>query len=60
MVSVYKMCPDEAADSAEVRWGGGRCWSSGGGDILCMRDILILNEIWKQGKIYFLVGTLPG
>jgi hypothetical protein len=25
-----------------------------------MRDIFILNEIWVQGKIYILIGTLLG
>jgi hypothetical protein len=32
--------------------------SGGGGRIECMRDIFILNEIWVQGKIYILIGTL--
>jgi hypothetical protein len=36
---------------------GGRCWSSGGARVVCMRDIFILNEIWAQHKTYILVGT---
>jgi hypothetical protein len=36
----------------------GRCWSSGGSRVVCMRDILILNDIWAQDKIYILIGTL--
>jgi hypothetical protein len=38
--------------------GGGRCWSSGGRRMVCMRGIFILNEIWAQHEIYILVGTL--
>jgi hypothetical protein len=30
------------------------------GGVDFMRDILILNEIWVQGKIYIFVGTLLG
>jgi hypothetical protein len=32
----------------------------GGGEarVVCMRNILILNEIWAQDKIYIFVGTL--
>jgi hypothetical protein len=30
----------------------------GGAAIDCMRDTFILNEIWVQGKIHTLVGTL--
>jgi hypothetical protein len=26
----------------------------------CMRNILILNEIWLQGKIYISIGNLLG
>jgi hypothetical protein len=34
--------------------GGERCWSSGGGGrIVCMRDLVVLNEVWAQGNIYF-------
>jgi hypothetical protein len=33
----------------------------GGRLVDCMRDIIILNEIWVQGRIYiFLVGTFLG
>jgi hypothetical protein len=28
--------------------------------VVCMRDIFILNEIWVQGKICILIGTLLG
>jgi hypothetical protein len=31
-----------------------------GARVVCMRDIFILEEIWVQGKIYILVGTLLG
>jgi hypothetical protein len=31
-----------------------------GAPVNCMREILILNEIWVQGKIYILVSTLLG
>jgi hypothetical protein len=31
-----------------------------GGRVYCMRDTLILKEIWAQGKIYSLMGTLIG
>jgi hypothetical protein len=31
-----------------------------GGQVDCMRDIFIVNEIWVQGKIYILIGTLLG
>jgi hypothetical protein len=30
----------------------------GGMRVDCMRNIFILNEIWAQGKIYILIGTL--
>jgi hypothetical protein len=45
-------------------WGapsGGRFWSSGveGRELFVWRTF-ILNEIWAQGKIYILVGTLLG
>jgi hypothetical protein len=40
--------------------GGGRCWSSEGAQIVCLRDIFILNEMWAKDKIYILVGTLLG
>jgi hypothetical protein len=29
-----------------------------GAQVLCMKDIFILNEIWAQDRIYMLVGTL--
>jgi hypothetical protein len=31
-----------------------------GAQVICMRDIFILNEIWVQDKIYTSVGTLIG
>jgi hypothetical protein len=31
-----------------------------GARVVCMRDVIILNEIWAQGKIYILVGTFLG
>jgi hypothetical protein len=34
--------------------------SPGGAQVVCMRAIFILNEIWTQDKIYILVGTLLG
>jgi hypothetical protein len=37
---------------------GGAVGPLGGVD--CMGDIFILNEIWTQGKIYILIGTLLG
>jgi hypothetical protein len=45
-----------------VPWGGGggRGWASGQVGVDCMRDLFILNEIWAQGKIYILIGTLLG
>jgi hypothetical protein len=39
---------------------GGRSCSSGVARIDCMRNMLILNEICLQGKIYILLGTLLG
>jgi hypothetical protein len=30
----------------------------GGGLVVCMRDISVLNKIWAQDKIYILVRTL--
>jgi hypothetical protein len=39
---------------------GGRCLSSAGARVVCMRNTFILNEIWAQGKIYILLGTLLG
>jgi hypothetical protein len=38
---------------------GGRCWSSGGVRIVCMRDIFILNEYEHKIK-NTLVDTLLG
>jgi hypothetical protein len=32
----------------------------GGGRVLCMRDIFVLNEILTGDKIYILVSTLLG
>jgi hypothetical protein len=32
----------------------------GGGRVVCMRDILVLNEMWAQDEIYILVGTSLG
>jgi hypothetical protein len=29
-----------------------------GAGVVCMRDVLVLNEIWTQDKIHFLVGIL--
>jgi hypothetical protein len=29
-----------------------------GARVVCVRDILILNDIWRLGKIYILVATL--
>jgi hypothetical protein len=37
-------------------WGPSLSWWGGH----CMRDILLLNEIQVQGKIYILIGTLLG
>jgi hypothetical protein len=37
-----------------MRLGGG------GGQVFCMRDTFILNEIWAQSKVHILVGTLLG
>jgi hypothetical protein len=37
---------------------GGAVGPGGGG--VCIRDTLILNEMWAQGKICILVGTLLG
>jgi hypothetical protein len=31
-----------------------------GGQVDCMRNIFILNEIWMQGKKYILIGPLLG
>jgi hypothetical protein len=31
-----------------------------GAQVDCMRNIFIVNEIWLQGKIYILIGTLLG
>jgi hypothetical protein len=32
----------------------GRCWSSGGAQVICVRRrLLILNEIWAQDKIIY-------
>jgi hypothetical protein len=39
---------------------GGRFWSSGVSQAVCMRGIFILKEIWVQDKICILVGTLLG
>jgi hypothetical protein len=39
-------------------WGG--CWSSAGMQGVCMRDMFILNEIWRQDTIHILVRTLLG
>jgi hypothetical protein len=30
------------------------------GRVGCTRDIILLNEMWVQSKIYILVGTLLG
>jgi hypothetical protein len=38
--------------------GGGAVGPLGEGRVYCIRDIFILNEIWMQGKIYILIGTL--
>jgi hypothetical protein len=38
---------------------GGAVGTLGGG-LFYMSVIFILNEIWTQGKIYILVGTLFG
>jgi hypothetical protein len=35
-------------------------YSLGRVQVVCMRDIFILNEIWAQHKIYVSVGTLLG
>jgi hypothetical protein len=40
--------------------GGGALLVFGGGRVVCMRDIFILNEIWTQEKVCILVGTLLG
>jgi hypothetical protein len=32
----------------------------GGAQVVCLRDILILNKIWAEDKIYILVCTLIG
>lgn len=39
--------------------GGGRCWSWGL-RVHCMKDILILNEIWEEDKIYIVIGIFLG
>jgi hypothetical protein len=31
-----------------------------GAQVDCIRDILVLNKIWVQGKIYILIGVLLG
>jgi hypothetical protein len=40
--------------------GGAKAPPAGGGRVICMRDILIVSEIYVQGKIYILTGTLLG
>jgi hypothetical protein len=40
--------------------GGGVFGPLGGGRVVCLRDISILNEIWAQNKTYILVGILLG
>jgi hypothetical protein len=37
----------------------GHCWSSGRKRVVCMRDIFILNDVGKQGKIYILAKHFP-
>jgi hypothetical protein len=46
-----------------ILWGAPRGAAVGflrGARVNCMREILISNEIWVQGKIYILVSTLLG
>jgi hypothetical protein len=38
----------------------GQRFSNCGARVDCMRNILILNEIWLQGKIYISIGNLLG
>jgi hypothetical protein len=38
----------------------GRCWSCGEGRVVCVRDVIILNQLWMQNKIYIFVGALLG
>jgi hypothetical protein len=39
---------------------GGVVGPLGGGRVVCMKDIFILDEIWAQHKTYIVVGTLLG
>jgi hypothetical protein len=39
---------------------GKRCWSSVGAQVVCIKDIFILNKIWVQDKIYIMVSNLLG
>jgi hypothetical protein len=34
--------------------------ASWGAQVVCVRDIFILNKLWAQDKIYILIGTLLG
>jgi hypothetical protein len=50
--------PDPGPNTEVIKlWGlppgGGRCWSSWGARIVCVRDIFILNETLAQHKTYF-------
>jgi hypothetical protein len=49
--------PDVFKLRGEPSPGGGACWSPAGAQVVCVRDIFILKEIWLQHKTYFL-GTL--
>jgi hypothetical protein len=40
--------------------GGGAVRPLGGGRVVCMMGIFILDEIWAQGKIYILISSLLG
>jgi hypothetical protein len=55
---VARFCPSGSQTAAPPLPGAVGPLGGGGGRVVCMRDVFILNEIWTQDKIRILVGTL--